>query len=112
MFFLRFISEILPQISDFVKFDDYIEKKHQNLLDYNQILFKKRFKVNKKTDFLLRRNEKIQVIVSMIMLTRSSERIFNPMRYTGLYLSSARVQNCRQLLVLPWKIEQLDKPSS
>ena len=28
----------------------------------------------------------IQVIVYMIMLTRSLERIFNPMRWTGLFI--------------------------
>ena len=28
----------------------------------------------------------IQVIISMIILTRSSERIFNPMRYTGVFI--------------------------
>ena len=28
----------------------------------------------------------IQVILFLIMLTRASERIFNPMRYTGCYI--------------------------
>ena len=32
---------------------------------------------------MLIKNREIQVITCMIMLTRSSERIFNQMRYTG-----------------------------
>ena len=36
-----------------------------------------------KTDFLVK-NWEIQVTVSMIMFTLSSERIFNFMRYTGI----------------------------
>ena len=58
------------------------EKSHQNLSDYNQFLFKKRFEFDKKQIFSSEKWE-IQVIVFMIMLTRSSKRSFNPMRYTG-----------------------------
>ena len=46
------------------------EKSHQNLSDYNQYLFEFFFE--------------IQIILFLIMLTRFSERIFDPMRYTGL----------------------------
>ena len=58
------------------------EKSYQNLSDYIQLLFKKYRKLIKKWLLLVKKWE-IQVIISMIMLTRSSERIFNPMRYTG-----------------------------
>ena len=60
------------------------EKSHQNLSDYNQFLLKKRFEVDTKTNFLYWKNREIQVMIFMIKFTRSSERIFNPMRYTGL----------------------------
>ena len=56
------------------------EKSYQNLSYYNQFLFNKRFEVNKKK--LSSEKWEIQVIVFMIMLTGSSERIFNSMRYT------------------------------
>ena len=39
---------VLPKFSDLVNSDDRIGKKsHQNLPDYNQFSFKKRFEVNK-----------------------------------------------------------------
>ena len=53
------------------------EKSHQDQSDYSQFLFNKIFKVNKNIFFLVKKIE-IQVIVFMIMFTRSSERIFNP----------------------------------
>ena len=62
-----------------------LEKLHQNLLDYNPILFKKIFEVNKKIKILVKKGQ-IQVILLMIMLTRSLKTIFNPMRYTGNYI--------------------------
>jgi len=58
------------------------EKSHQNLSDYNQFLFEKSFEIDKNQIFLSKKLE-IQVIAFIIMLTRSSQRIFNPMRYTG-----------------------------
>ena len=39
-----------------------------------------------KKDLKLIKNWEIQVIVFMIMLTRSSGKIINPIRYTGQYL--------------------------
>ena len=54
------------------------EKSHQNLSDYSQFRLKKRFEVNGKM--------KIRVNITMIMFTRSSERIFNPLRYTGSFI--------------------------
>ena len=57
------------------------EKSHQNLSDYNQFLLRKRFEVNKKQIFS---TETIRMIVYMIMLTRSMERVSYPMHYTGM----------------------------
>ena len=64
------------------------KKLHQNLSDYNQFLSQKKIQVNKKQILSVKKLE-IQVIVFIIMLTRFSERIFNPMRYTGqIYIFS------------------------
>ena len=56
------------------------EKSHQTLSDY-KFLCKKKFKVNKNQIFLIKKMIS-SVIVFMSMLTRFSERIFKPMRYT------------------------------
>ena len=60
------------------------EKSHQNLSDYNQFLFKIWFTHNIKKWLFLVKKWEIQVIVTIIMLTRSLENIFNPSRYTGI----------------------------
>ena len=79
-YFLAVVFEILSKFRDFVKYGDHIEKKtHKNLSDYNQFLLKKRFEFKKK-NYLVKKRE-IQVIVFMINITRSSERIsFNLIR--------------------------------
>ena len=61
------------------------EKSHTNLSGYIQFLFKKIFEFYKKGDFFAVKKGEIQIIITMIMITRSSERIFNPSRYTGNY---------------------------
>ena len=58
-------------------------KSHLNLSDYSQFIFKKGCEVNKKNRFIIAR-KKMQVIIFMIIVTRSSERIFIPMRYTDV----------------------------
>ena len=56
------------------------EKSHEN---YTISFYSKQdFKLIQNRFFRVKKLE-IQVIVFMIMLTRSSERIFYPMRYTG-----------------------------
>ena len=50
--------------------------------DCNQFLLKRKFEVNKNQIFSGEKMKNLG-IVFMIMLTRSSERIFNPMRYAG-----------------------------
>ena len=79
--FFTVFSGILPKYSDFVISDDCIGKITSK---YIQFLFSKRFKINTKQICSSAKWE-IQVIVFMIMLTRFSQRIFNPMRYTGIF---------------------------
>ena len=63
-----------------------LEKILLNLSDYNQFLFLQKFEVDKNRYFPVK-NWEIQVIVSIIMLTLSSERIFlHGMRYTGIFI--------------------------
>ena len=71
------------------------EKSHQNPSDYKQFLFKKRFiKINKKQFFFS--GETIINSDNCIydLLTRSSERILNPKRYTDsiLYWSHLSIE--------------------
>ena len=68
---------MLPKFSDFVNSDDCIGKKHLKVYQITTSLFKKIFEVINKPIFSRKKAD-------MIMLTRSSERIFNPKRYTGL----------------------------
>ena len=58
------------------------EKSNKNLSDYIQFILKKSFEVNRKGIFSIEKLE-IQEIIFKIMLTRSSEKICNQMRYMG-----------------------------
>ena len=60
------------------------EKSHSNLSDYNELLLKKKDLKLIKNRYSLAKKSETQVIVFMIMLTRSSEKIFDSMRYTGI----------------------------
>ena len=71
---------MLPNFIDFVISDDS-EKSHQNLSDYNQLLVKKRFEVNKKHIFS---SEKIRNSGIYDYAHAFFGEYFNPMRYTGL----------------------------
>ena len=64
------------------------EKSHQNLSDYFQLFLNKRFEFNIKKRLILVKKLEIQVIISMLMLTRSLGRIFNSSRYTGIIYQS------------------------
>ena len=66
------------------------KKTQQNTSGCNPFLFEKGFKLNKKLTFLVKHWE-IQVIVSIFMLTRFSQMIFNPMRNTGIFVSMQRM---------------------
>ena len=59
------------------------KKTNQNLSDYNHFLFIKRLEVNNNQIFSSEKLRNSDNWVS-IMITRSSERIFNPMRYNGI----------------------------
>jgi len=59
------------------------EKSHQKISDYIQFLFKQKVLNLIKKGIISREKSEIQVIISKIMLTRSSEKICNPMRFTG-----------------------------
>ena len=59
------------------------EKSPRNLSDYIQFLFKIFFNLIKKGTISSEKLE-IQLIMTIIMLTRFSERIFNPSRYSSI----------------------------
>ena len=80
-FFCSFFK-ILSKFSDFAYSDGCIGRITSKSIRLQTLFIEKRFEVNKNRFFPVKIWE-IQVIVVMIMLTRSSYRIFNPMRYTG-----------------------------
>ena len=86
MIFQGFFFEILPKFSDFVNSNNYIGKITSKSIGLCATSFysTQDFKWIKNRFFLLKKWE-IQVIVLMITLTRSSERILNPMRLTRTY---------------------------
>ena len=73
---------MLSKFSDFVNSDDWIWKSHQHLSDYIHFCIQKDLKLIKDRFFLGEKWE-IQLIISMTMLTRSSEIFFNPMPFSG-----------------------------
>ena len=60
------------------------EKSHQNLSEYIQFLINKHLYSIKKRTISSEKMRNSGNYNYMIMLTRSSERIFNPSRYTGM----------------------------
>ena len=70
-------------LSDFVNSDDSIGKSTSKSNRIYPVFIKKTFKVDKNRIFLVKKWE-IHVITSIFMITRSSERILNPIRYTGI----------------------------
>ena len=58
------------------------EKSQQNLSVYIQFFLK--YFLNLKNELFPEIKGKIQVTITIIILTRSSERIFNPSRYTDI----------------------------
>ena len=71
----RFFFQNTSKFQWFVNSDDCIGKITSLSIRPRPVFIEKRFKVDKKLEF--------QVIVSMKMLTRFSEGIFNPICYTG-----------------------------
>ena len=78
-YFLAFFSvflELLAKFRDCVNSDNFIGKITSNFIRiYPVFVFKKHLKLVK--------NREIQVNTCMIIFTRSSGNIFNPMLYTG-----------------------------
>ena len=58
------------------------EKSHQNLLGYIEFSLKRKFDLIKKGIISTEKKREIQVIITIIMLTRSTERIF---KFKSLY---------------------------
>ena len=82
-FFCSFFFELLLKFSDFVNSDVCIGKITSKFIEYIQFSLKKYLKFIK-IRFILVKKLKIQVIISMIIIIRSSERIFNPINYAGI----------------------------
>jgi len=87
-FFFFFI--LLAKFSIFINSNDCIGKVPSNSIRLYPVFIKKKINLIKKRDYFLVKKCDIQVIITMIMLTRSSERIFNRSRY-GSYLV---IQKC------------------
>ena len=84
-FFQLFFFELLPKFSDFVNSNDCIGKVTSKAIWLYPVFIKKKIIIIMKNRFFVVKKWEIQVIISMILLTPSSKRIFNPMRYTGWY---------------------------
>ena len=77
-----FFFKLLPNLINFISYEDCIGKiTPKSIRPYPLFYSKKDLKLVKNRFFLVKKLE-IQVIISKIMPTRSSKRIFNPMRYT------------------------------
>ena len=84
MIFSQVFFELLCNLTDFVISNDSTEKMTSKSIRIYPVFIKKRLKVNKKSFSSSEKKRNSEVIISIIKLTRSSEMIFNPMRYTGL----------------------------
>ena len=85
VFFLQFLSKCF-KFSDFANFEDFIEKNQIKIYQSStSFYYNKYYEIDKKIKFFLVK-KKIQVNAFMTMLTRSQERMFYPMRYTGIYV--------------------------
>ena len=80
---MQLFSKYFQSFSNFVNCDDCSGKITSKSVRLIPVFIKNDLKFIKNRFFLVKKLE-IQVIVFMTMLTRSSERIFNPMRYTGI----------------------------
>ena len=89
--FAFFFLQITSKFNDLINSECLIKM----YLTLSSSVFKKHFNWIKKRDYLFIMKEwKIQVIMSMIMLTRFLEMIFNLMRYTGLNSSQINAEFC------------------
>ena len=82
----QFFFELLSNFNNFINSNDCIGKiTSQYIRLYPVFTKKKDFNLIREGLFLVKKRE-FQIIITMIMLTRSSERIYNPSRYTGINL--------------------------
>jgi len=82
-FSFQFFFKFLPKFSDFINSDDSIEKITSKSIRLYLILFKKIYDLIKKGISSGEKMRNSGNYIYMIMLIRSSERIFNPSRFTG-----------------------------
>ena len=88
-FFFVVFLEILPKFIDFVNSNDCIGKNHVKIYQTTISFYSKKYLKSMKNRLsLVKKMRNSGNFVFTIMLTRSSERILNPMRYTGRYLST------------------------
>ena len=80
--------KLLPKCSDYINSVDCIWKITSKYIRLYPAFIKK------KVLFLMKKLE-IQVIISIVILTRSSERVFNPSRYTGIIYNQGVPVSCQ-----------------
>ena len=82
IFFVAILFKLLPKFSDFIKSGDCIEKNHiKTYQTISSFYSKEDLTLIKKRLFLVKKRREIQVIITIIMLTRTHSLV--PMRYTG-----------------------------
>ena len=81
----------------FVNSDDCIGKITSKSIRLPPVLIQTKCEVDQKRFYLVK-NWEIQIILFMIMFTRSPERIFNPIRYSG------NIPPSRRALPILWSI--------
>ena len=87
---LQFFYKLLPNFSDLINSDDCIEKITSKSIGLYPVFVFKKLIQWKKGLFLLKK-WLIQVIITMIMFSRSSEKIFNQSRYTSYIYALATI---------------------
>ena len=94
--------------SDFIISDDCIGKLISKSISLYPVFVRKNW-IQYKKGLFIEKKYKMQVIISMIIPTRSSERIFNAMRYTGniyiylFILSYNIISSCPDYISQPGK---------
>ena len=83
-FFEHFFFKSPSKFSDFINFDDGVGNIISKCIKLCPVFYSLKDLNLIKKDLFLVKKLFIQVIISMIMINPSSERIFNPSRYTGI----------------------------
>ena len=82
-FFFAFFFQITSKVQRFINSVVCIGESTSKLLDYIEFLFKKVLNIIKTVIISSKKMRNSGIYIYMIMPTRSSERIFYLMRYTG-----------------------------